>query len=165
MSVSWAESYVGQLREKVGHIQLIVPSIRAILRNERGEILFIDRRGENSWGMPAGSIELNESITDCLKREVFEETGLIVEHATPISLYSGAEHVQTNHFGDAYQMFEFVFLVEQWSGEIVTETDETTDAKFFPPDQLPPIDDAYWLQHTIDVLKDLKNFRGSLILK
>ncbi|KEO84921.1 NUDIX domain-containing protein [Tumebacillus flagellatus] len=165
MSVSWADSYVGQLRQKVGHQQLIVPSVRAILQNEHGEILFIDRRGENSWGMPAGSIELDESILDCLKREVYEETGLTVERAVPVSLYTSPQHTQTNGFGDRYQMFEFVFRVEAWSGALVTETDETTNAKFFPPDSLPPIPDPYWHQHTLDVLEDLRNFQGMLILK
>ncbi|MGB8955575.1 MAG: NUDIX domain-containing protein [Tumebacillaceae bacterium] len=115
-------------------------------------------------GMPAGSIELDESILDCLKRETLEETGLIVESAVPIALYSSPKYKMTNSFGDTYQMFEFVFLIERWSGNLVMETDETVGAKFFPIDQLPNMD-GYWLQHTLDVLEDWKNFEGTLILK
>lgn len=165
MSVSWEQSYTGQLRQQVGHDTLIVPSIRAIIRNAAGHVLFIDRRGENSWGMPAGSIELNESIEDCLKREVLEETGLVVEEAVAVALYSDPKHVMTNWFGDRYQMFEFVFLVTKWSGELVQETDETTNAAFFPVEQLPNIPDEYWLTHTQDVLRAVEQFTGALLLR
>lgn len=165
MSISWEASYVGKLRQKVGHDPLIVPSIRAILKNDKQEILFIERRGSSSWGMPAGSIELGESIEECLKREVWEETGLTVEEAVPIALYSSPRYTQTNGFGDTYQMFEFVFLVKRWSGELVQETDESTNAAFFPEDQLPNIGSPYWLQHTCDVLADVKQFQGTLLLR
>jgi len=33
----------------------------------------------NFWAPPGGGIQLNESATDCLKREIAEETGLTVE--------------------------------------------------------------------------------------
>lgn len=164
MGHTWAESYVGQLRQAVGHRRLIVPSIRAIIRNERGEVLFISRRGEDSWGMPAGGIEEDESIFMCMQREVEEETGLVVTKATPIALYSSPELVQTNRFGDEYQMFEFVFRVDEWKGQLITETDETVDARFFPADVLPNME-PYWKEHTQRVLEDLEQFTGVLLLK
>ncbi|ARU62142.1 hypothetical protein CBW65_14890 [Tumebacillus avium] len=55
MGVTWEESYTGQLRQMVGHQKLIIPSVRAMLCNEQGHALYIARRGEGSWGMPAGS--------------------------------------------------------------------------------------------------------------
>lgn len=64
MSTSWSESYSGQLRKLVGHQKLIIPSIRGIIQDEHGRIL-----------LPAGGIELNESIFECLQREVKEEAG------------------------------------------------------------------------------------------
>jgi len=74
--MNWEESYIGKLRNFVGHQKLIVPSIRAIIEDTNGNILFIERKGEGRWSMPAGSIELDESIFECLVREVKEETGL-----------------------------------------------------------------------------------------
>jgi 8-oxo-dGTP pyrophosphatase MutT (NUDIX family) len=165
MGNTWAESYVGQLRQAYGSGTLIVPSIRAVIVNDRQEVLLVQRRGEASWGMPAGSIELNESIYDCLRREVLEETGLVVEAAVAVALYSSPHFASTNRFGDTYQMFEFLFRVEAWSGELLRETDETTEAAFFPIHALPEIGDAYWAAHTQRVFADLQEFTGMLLLR
>ena len=50
----------------------------ALIRNERGEIALVrtERRG---WELPGGQIELGETLTDGLKREIMEECGLRVE--------------------------------------------------------------------------------------
>ncbi|MFD1739616.1 NUDIX domain-containing protein [Bacillus salitolerans] len=164
-NISWEESYVGQMRKLIGHAKLIHPSVRAIIQNERGEILFIDRRGENRWGMPAGSMELDESIYDCLVREVKEETGIDVQAATLLAIYTSPKKSITNYFGDEYQMFELVFHVNKWSGEIITETEETTNAKFYPIDALPAGSDEFWDDHHQEVVKDLQSFTGSVIVK
>ncbi len=85
---AFEESYLGQLRKLVGSRTLISPGARAIIRDEQGRLLLIRRSDNGAWGMPAGSMELHESILDCLKREVWEETGLEVLQATPIALYT-----------------------------------------------------------------------------
>ncbi|MBM6617827.1 NUDIX domain-containing protein [Bacillus sp. RD4P76] len=81
--------------------------------------------------MPAGSMELNESIYETLTREVKEETGIDVQKATLIAIYTGPHKSIVNHFGDEYQMFEFLFLVDEWSGTLLKETHETQNANFF----------------------------------
>ncbi|MGG2027976.1 hypothetical protein AB1282_19945 [Gottfriedia sp. S16(2024)] len=47
--MNWEESYIGKLRNFVGHQKLIVPSIRAIIEDTNGNILFIERKGEEVW--------------------------------------------------------------------------------------------------------------------
>ena len=76
--LDYEESYVGQLRQLAGDRTLIVPAARAIIQDKDGKILLIRRRDNGQWDLPAGGIELGESITKCLKREVKEETGLEV---------------------------------------------------------------------------------------
>lgn len=88
--------------------------------------------------MPAGSLELGESVVECCVREVWEETGLIVSSAELIAVFSGSQYHSTNACGDEHQMLSFVFLVTGWGGTLRTGTDETTDARFFAPDALPP---------------------------
>lgn len=50
----------------------------ALIRNGAGEIALVrtERRG---WELPGGQIELGETLTDGLQREIFEECGIEVE--------------------------------------------------------------------------------------
>ncbi|WP_062107413.1 NUDIX domain-containing protein [Bacillus niameyensis] len=162
MSISWEESYLGQLRKVAGSQMLIAPAARAIIQDMDGKILFVKRKDNGAWVMPAGGLELHESIFDCLKREVKEETGLDVISAKLIALYTGIDYEYTNGYGDENKMFAVVFLVEQWSGQLLEETDETAEAKFFSLDELPDIPPLY-----LETIEDLKSYRrnGQVILK
>ena len=156
---SYEESYLSQTRKLIDKQELIITAARAVIRDQEGRILFIRRRDNGLWAMPAGGQELGESILDCLKREVKEESGLDVILATPMAIYSQVSIVTAS--GDPYQLFLVQFLVDEWSGELVTETDETVDARFLDLDELPEnIPDSYH-----EVLKDLQEYDGSLILK
>ncbi len=156
---SYEESYLSQVRKLIDKQELIITAARAVIRDQEGRILFIRRRDNGLWAMPAGGQELGESILDCLKREVKEESGLDVILATPMAIYSQVSIVTAS--GDPYQLFLVQFLVDEWSGELVTETNETVDARFLDLDELPEnIPDSYH-----EVLKDLQEYDGSLILK
>lgn len=48
-----------------------------VVKNEKGEVLFLER--EKNWKgitFPGGHVENGESIIECAKREILEETGL-----------------------------------------------------------------------------------------
>lgn len=62
-------------------------------------------------------------------------------------------------------MFEFLFRVDNWEGNLVQVTDETSDAEFFAIDNQPEIINQYWSNHFREVFDDLKNYKGELILK
>lgn len=164
MSIGWAESYTGGLRKRIGHDPLIVPSVRAIIQDDKGRVLFL--KGRKGWAMPAGSIELNESIYDTLKREVIEEVGIDVLSATVIAIYT-SKPVMTNKFNDQYQMFEILFRVDKWSGVPFNEEAEYREGGFFDLENLPinPESNDYWSNHFREVFEDYKHFNGQLILK
>ncbi len=64
----------------------------AVIWNDQGEIL-IDRRPEDGllgglWEFPGGKIEENETIAECIQREIQEELGISIalkEHLITIS--------------------------------------------------------------------------------
>lgn len=153
-------SYLGQLRSVLGNRRLITPAVRAALQDEYGRILLVQRSDNGQWVMPAGSLELNESVWDALQREVLEETGLEVQAAHLIAIYSEPRFHFTNAYGGKHQMLALVFAVTAWRGEVTTVTDETTDAQFFALDDLPDISPLYQ-----ETLADLRRFNGKVILK
>jgi 8-oxo-dGTP pyrophosphatase MutT (NUDIX family) len=163
VSGSWAESYVGQLRALAGDRTLMFVGARAVFVDADGRLLLIQRSDNGHWAMPAGAMELGESITDCVIREAWEETGLRARTVVPFALHTSPAYTITNMFGDTYQLFTVIFRVDEWDGELTTVTDETTGAGFFPPDALPgPLSPAVG-----ETLDDLASFTrtGRLVLK
>ena len=53
--------------------------VRVVIQNEKGELLVIFQKKWNCWVFPGGKIEANETPEEAAKREVFEETNLIIE--------------------------------------------------------------------------------------
>ena len=59
----------------------------AVITDDRGRALLIQRRDNHHWEAPGGVLELAESIHDGLRREVREETGLDVEPSALTGVY------------------------------------------------------------------------------
>lgn len=136
-SIGWTESYLGQLRALAGDRTLMFVGARGVVRDPAGRVLLIQRSDNGYWAMPAGAMELGESIAGCATREVWEETGLRASVVTPFAFYTGPDHTFTNMYGHTYQLFVVAFRVDVWEGTLLTATDETTDAAFFAADEFP----------------------------
>lgn len=161
--IPWAESYLGQLRAVAGERTLLFVGARAVVRDDAGRVLLIRRSDNGHWAVPAGAMELGESIADCGIRELFEETGLTAGAVTPYALYTGPMYTYTNMYSDTYQLFIVAFRVDTWSGELRRVTEETTDARFFAAGELP----ATLAPVVYETLADLATFErtGQLVMK
>lgn len=130
--------YVEEMREVLGNRPIIRPGVRAIIQNEQGAVLLQLRGDFHIWGLPAGGMEVGESVVEALGREVFEETGLTVHRARPFGIYSNPAYTITYPNGDQAQPYTTAFLVDEWSGELTVDGDETLELRWFPLDALPP---------------------------
>lgn len=58
--------------------------VKAIIKNEQGKYLFIKRsqllgsEKETQWDIPGGRIEATEHLVEALRREIKEETGMVL---------------------------------------------------------------------------------------
>jgi NUDIX domain len=54
-------------------------SVAAVVVDDEDQVLVVQRRDNGKWEIPGGILELGESIRAGVRREVEEETGLLVE--------------------------------------------------------------------------------------
>ena len=59
-------AYLKNLREKVGHEILQIPSVAAIVRDENDRILFVKSAESEMWSLLAGAIDLGESPSEAI---------------------------------------------------------------------------------------------------
>jgi 8-oxo-dGTP pyrophosphatase MutT (NUDIX family) len=55
--------------------------------------ILLDHRRDGQWGLIGGALELGESLEDCAKREVLEETGLVATNLQLIGTFSDPSRI------------------------------------------------------------------------
>ena len=81
--------YIAELREKVGHSLLFVPTVTVIARDARGRLLLVHDRDARQWTLPGGIMEPDETPADAAVREVWEETGVHVALSRLVGVVGG----------------------------------------------------------------------------
>jgi len=151
--------YVETMRQSVGSALIHLPGVRALLFNDQEEILLQNRTDMALWCLPAGAVELGETVWEALKREVMEETSLEVIKAEPMALYSGPNQRFRYPNGDEVQGFSIAFIVRKWQGRPCADGVEGSEVRFFPLAQLPE-NLAFIHQRTIH---DYEIYNGTFI--
>lgn len=128
--------YFKYLRQYVGHKPIILPGSVVIILNDQDEILLQERRN-GKWGLPGGLMDLGESFEEVAKREVFEETGLTVDHLRLLNVYSGSEYYLKVDNGDELYSATAVYYTKDVSGNLKIDYSESKDMKYFSTDNLP----------------------------
>ncbi len=110
----------------------LVPSVTAAVRDERGRLLLIHKLDNDFWALPGGAMELGESVADAAVREVAEETGIKVEIAGLVGIYTDPGHVMA-YDGEVRQEFSVCFHARAIDGEPRQDDTETKAVKWVEP--------------------------------
>lgn len=105
-----------------------------IILIENESVLLVKRAFEpfkGEWALPGGRIEDNENAEECMKREMKEETGLMVEPIKLTGLYSDPSR-------DPRKVITTAFLARRIGGELKAGTD-AAEVKWFPLNNLPKL--------------------------
>ncbi|GEN52728.1 NUDIX hydrolase [Halobacillus faecis] len=129
--------YIRHLRSMVGHEKVLMVVAGALVFNEKNELLLQLRADSKSWGLPGGFMELDESVQDTARREVYEETGLELKEMDFFGIYSGPHKHKVFPNGDQAAIVEICFSCRSYEGELVKENDESLSHHFFDLDDLP----------------------------
>ncbi|WP_077596129.1 NUDIX hydrolase [Oceanobacillus kimchii] len=128
--------YFKYLRQYVGHRPVILPGSVVIIVNEKNEVL-LQKRLDGHWGLPGGLMDLGESFEEVAQREVFEETGLVVEDLKLLTVRSGSEYYLKVPNGDELYSATAVYYAKDVSGDMKIDYSESEKMQYFPPDSLP----------------------------
>ena len=90
--------------------------VRAIIiQDEKIISMYREKDGRVFYTFPGGGLEGNESEIDCVKREVFEEFGIVVEPIKKVYIYEN--EISVEHF----------YICEHISGDFGTGAGEEYD--------------------------------------
>lgn len=158
------KSYVTRIRSKLGKDKFIHPAARIIVENDKGDFLFIKRRDNGKLGIPSGSLEEDESIEECIKREVYEETGLTILSLKVIGISSQPSRETVSYpNGDKIQYFTIEFYTSDWKGDLnILDTQEVSDVTFMDKSNVSKL--PYNEQSTFESLTYYLE-HGSILLK
>lgn len=113
------------------------PSVAAAIFDARGRVLLQQRSDGGQWGLPGGSLEIGESVTEGVIREVREETGLTVTVRRLIGVYSEPKlQVVRYPDGNVWHYVSVCFECAVRSGTLTT-CDETLALRWVSPTRLP----------------------------
>ncbi len=117
----------------------IVVAVSAVVRDAGGRVLLIRRSDNDLYAIPGGALELGETLTQAVRREVLEETGVVVTVTGLIGVYSDPEHVIEFTDGEVRQEFSVCFRAEAAGGELRT-SEESTEVLWVAPGELDSLD-------------------------
>ena len=101
----------------------IVVAVTAFIQDDTGRILLIRRTDNDLYAIPGGALELGETLTETVQREVLEETGIDVQVTDLIGVYSDPDHVIEFTDGEIRQEFSICFRATPTGGQLRTSNE------------------------------------------
>lgn len=131
------EDYLKKLREKTGHMPLLIPHSVVVLFNKRGEVLLEERKDDGYFDFPGGGIDLKEEAIEAARRELLEETGLVAKDLELFKVYTGEITHYIYFNGDEIYGVDFIYICKNYEGELSPQLEEVKGLKFYSLSSLP----------------------------
>ena len=133
--------FIVALRRHIGHAELWMPGVTAVIRREAAdgglELLLVRRSDTGEWAPVTGILDPGEEPAVGARREAAEETGVAIRVDRLASV--GASPPMTHVNGDRAVYLDHTFACTWVSGEAVVGDDESVEVRWFAVDALPPI--------------------------
>jgi 8-oxo-dGTP pyrophosphatase MutT (NUDIX family) len=114
----------------------LLPAAFAVVRNRSGRVLLVRRADDGYWELPGGRVEVGESASAAVIREVAEEAGVTINVTELAGVYSDPGHVLAYPHGKGtYQQIAICFHAFSADHDTQPDHDETTAAGWFNPRQ------------------------------
>jgi len=101
-----------------------------------GRVLLVREISDGKWTLPGGWADVNQSAAECVMREIAEESGF---EARTLKLAAVHDYQRSGHPRRHLDSIYKMFFICEITGGAARGSDETSDAAFFPRDDLPPL--------------------------
>ncbi len=108
--------------------------IRGVIFKEE-KLLLVRELSDGGWTLPGGWVDINETPSHAVEREVLEESGYEVRAEKLLALYDRRKHGHPEYIFHLYKLY---FRCELVGGQ-PKNSHETADAAFFAEDEIPPL--------------------------
>jgi 8-oxo-dGTP pyrophosphatase MutT (NUDIX family) len=131
-----ASSYVHEVRAKIGNGLLMLSSVTAMLFDDQHRLLVVQDANTHKWITLGGAIDPDESPSDAIVRECWEELGLIVEPTRLMGVFGGPRYRVNYINGDTCSYVVAMFEVRKISGDPKPDNLEISDLKFVTREEM-----------------------------
>lgn len=107
-------------------------AVGAVVANDKGEILLLQRTDTGVWLYPTGWADVGYSPAEVVVKEVYEETGIECEVVRLLAVLDGLRQGFTR-----LPLYSLVFFCRAIGGTLTPHPLETADLGWFSPDNLP----------------------------
>jgi len=126
--------------------------IRAVIFNEKDEILLVKEKADGKWALPGGWADVGFTPTEVIIKETKEETGFDVR---VVRLLAVMDKRCYNHPASPFYIYKLCFQCEIIGGNDKL-TFDILERGFFATDQLPPLSTDRILPEQIALLDQLR---------
>jgi 8-oxo-dGTP pyrophosphatase MutT (NUDIX family) len=136
--------HLRRVRAKLGRDLLLMPAVTGLVFDAAGRLLLQHHADTRRWVTPGGSVDPDESPSDAVVRELWEETGLHVEPVGIAGVFGGPEFRVRYRNGDetAYVMVAFECRVR--GGTLRLDGDESLELRWVGADEYAALALAPW---------------------
>jgi ADP-ribose pyrophosphatase YjhB (NUDIX family) len=100
-----------------------------------GKILLVRELIDGGWTLPGGWVDVNETPSRAVEREVWEESGYEVKAKKLLAVYDRNLH---GHPPYIFHIYKLYFRCDLIGGQ-PADSHETSGARFYGQDELPPL--------------------------
>ena len=109
--------------------------VRGVAFKEK-KILLVKEKADGGWTIPGGWADPNETPSEAVSREVFEESGFRVKPVKLMAVYDRTLH--GHEPPHPFRIYKLFFLCEIRGGE-PKPSPETLEVAFFGREEIPPL--------------------------
>ena len=125
-------------------------TVGAVVGNDDGEILLVQRADSGRWLYPTGWADIGYSASEVVVKEVVEETGIECEVVKPIAILDGMRLGFTG-----IPLYSLVFHCQMTGGTLKPHPLECRDVGFFSENSLPKetVSPQRWASHAFAAIR------------